>query len=100
MIEALSLAGALLAPVSHPAPAAPSSALSGASFSDALAGVASSAADGLRTAEATSILGLQGKASVQEVVESVMNAQQSLQTAIAIRDKAVAAYQSLTQMAI
>jgi flagellar hook-basal body complex protein FliE len=57
-------------------------------------------ADVLRTAEATSIMGVRGQASVQEVVESVLAAEQALQAAIAIRDKVVAAYLELSRMAI
>jgi len=34
------------------------------------------------------------------VVEAVMSAEQSLQTAVAIRDKVVAAYQEIVRMAI
>jgi flagellar hook-basal body complex protein FliE len=44
--------------------------------------------------------GLQGKASVQQVAESVMGAERTLQTSLAIRDKAVAAYQQISQMQI
>lgn len=72
----------------------------GADFGDVLAGVSTSAINALKNGEATSIDGLRGKASIQQVVESVMNADQSLRTALAIRDKAVAAYQSLAQMSI
>lgn len=57
-------------------------------------------ADVLRTAEATSILGVKGQASVQEVVETVLAAEQTLQAAIAIRDKVTAAYLELSRMAI
>ena len=43
---------------------------------------------------------LQGKASVQQVVEAVMSAERQLQTAIAVRDKVVAAYLEISRMAI
>ena len=39
-----------------------------------------------------------GKASVQQVVEAVMSAEQTLQGAIAIRDKVVAAYLEISRM--
>jgi flagellar hook-basal body complex protein FliE len=71
-----------------------------ADFGQILADASANAVNALKAGEATSIAGLQGKASVQQVVESVMNADQSLHTAVAIRDKMVAAYQALTQMAI
>jgi flagellar hook-basal body complex protein FliE len=54
----------------------------------------------LKADEAAAISGLQGQTSVQNVVESVMTAERSLQTAISIRDKLVSAYQSISQMAI
>lgn len=77
-----------------------SAAAVGVDFSQLLADASAGAANTLKSGEATAIAGLQGKASVQEVVESVMNAEQTLHAAIAIRDKLVGAYQSLTQMAI
>jgi flagellar hook-basal body complex protein FliE len=71
-----------------------------ADFGQMLSQVASDAVSSLKTGEATAISGIQGKASVQQVVEAVMNAQQNLQTAIAIRDKLVSAYQEVSRMAI
>jgi flagellar hook-basal body complex protein FliE len=71
-----------------------------ASFGEMMAQVASTAVDTLKAGEAASIQGIQGKASVQQVVEAVMSAEQTLQTAIAIRDKVVAAYQEISRMAI
>ena len=70
------------------------------SFADMLAQVSGEAMGTLRAAEATAISGLRGQASVLEVVESVKAAEQSLQTAISIRDKVVAAYQEISRMAI
>ncbi|ACB97206.1 flagellar hook-basal body complex protein FliE [Beijerinckia indica] len=81
-------------------PAASNITDSGTDFSAILSQVTNQAVDNLKTAEAASISGLQGKASVQQVVESMMTAQQSLQTAIAVRDKVVSAYQSISQMPI
>jgi flagellar hook-basal body complex protein FliE len=72
----------------------------GADFSQVLADVAASAVDTLRAGEATAISGISGNASVQSVVEAVMSAEQTLQTAIAVRDKLVAAYQEVSRMAI
>ncbi|GGF47797.1 flagellar hook-basal body complex protein FliE 2 [Azorhizobium oxalatiphilum] len=69
-------------------------------FSEVLASVSSEAIGTLRKGEATAISGIQGKASVQQVVEAVMSAEQTLQTALAVRDKVVAAYQEVSRMAI
>jgi flagellar hook-basal body complex protein FliE len=54
----------------------------------------------LKAAEVTSIKGVKGQASVQEVVEAVMAAEQTLQGGIAIRDKVVSAYLEISRMAI
>ncbi|KQO69554.1 flagellar hook-basal body protein FliE [Methylobacterium sp. Leaf469] len=75
-------------------------ALPGADFGDVMAQLAAGVRTSLRTGEATAISGIQGKASTQQVVEAVMSAEQSLQTAIAVRDKVVAAYLELSRMAI
>lgn len=69
-------------------------------FTAMLAQLASNAAETLKGAEAMSIAGVQGKASVQHVVEAVMSAEQTLQGAIAIRDKVVSAYLELSRMQI
>jgi flagellar hook-basal body complex protein FliE len=66
------------------------------SLSEAILGVA----EKLRHAEAVSISGIKGMASTQEVVEKVMAAEQSLQAAIAVRDKVVSAYLEVSRMAI
>ncbi len=79
---------------------AAASAASAADFSTMLARMSSDAVDSVRTGEATAISGIGGKASVQQVVEAIMNAEQTLQTAIAVRDKVVAAYQEISRMAI
>ena len=70
------------------------------SFGDMLAQVARGSADTLRAAEASSLQSIRGKASVQQVVDAVMAAEQTLQATIAVRDKVVGAYQELTRMQI
>ena len=69
-------------------------------FTTVLARAALSAIDTLKAGEAAAITGMQGKASVQQVAEAVMSAEQTLQTAIAVRDKVVAAYLELGRMQI
>ena len=71
-----------------------------ADFSTMLTRMSSDAVDQVKTAEASAISGITGKASVQQVVEAVMAAEQTVQTAIAVRDKVVAAYQEISRMAI
>ena len=80
--------------------AASATASGGADFGSVLSQVSGDAVKKLKGAEAASISGIEGKASTQDVVQSVMSAQESLQTALAIRDKSVAAFQEITRMAI
>lgn len=70
------------------------------SFGAMLEQVTNDAASKLKAGEATSIAGMEGKATVQQVVQSVMDAQQALQTVVAVRDKVVSAYQEVSRMAI
>jgi flagellar hook-basal body complex protein FliE len=72
----------------------------GETFLSALSNVATEAANNLKQAEQTSFDGLLGKANTREVVDAVMQAEQSLQTAIAFRDKIVNAYLEITKMQI
>lgn len=72
----------------------------GTDFGSMLARMAGDTADALKGAEAVSVAGIRDKASVQQVVESIMAAEQSLQTAIAVRDKVVSAYMEISRMAI
>ena len=72
----------------------------GPSFDQALAQVVGSAVDTLQAGEAVAIQGIQGAVSPMKVVDGVMAAQRSLQTVLAIRDKAVSAYQEVARMAI
>ena len=69
-------------------------------FGNMLARMAADTVDTLKAAEAASVAGITDKASVQQVVESVMAAEQSLQTALAIRDKVVSAYLEISRVTI
>ncbi|OYX02747.1 MAG: flagellar hook-basal body protein FliE [Rhizobiales bacterium 32-66-8] len=81
-------------------PTAASAAAGIADFSTVLARMSSDAVDSVKAGEAAAISGIQGKASVQNVVQAIMSAEQTVQTAIAVRDKVVAAYQEISRMAI
>lgn len=72
----------------------------GSDFGELLGGLFTSTANTVKHAEAVSIAGIKGKATVQQVVEAVMNAEQSLQGAIAVRDKVVTAYLEISRMQI
>jgi flagellar hook-basal body complex protein FliE len=69
-------------------------------FASMLAGIASEAIDKTRAAEATALQGVKGRASVEEVVSTIMEAERSLQTALAVRDKIAQAYLELSRMGI
>jgi flagellar hook-basal body complex protein FliE len=69
-------------------------------FSDMLTQMIGDTANTLRNAENKSIAGIQGQATVQEVVEAVMAADHSLKAAVAVRDKVTAAYLELSRMTI
>ncbi|HEY4193229.1 MAG TPA: flagellar hook-basal body complex protein FliE [Mesorhizobium sp.] len=70
------------------------------SFSQALADAANKTVGTMQNAEHLSIQGLKGDVDTREVVDAVMNAQQALQTAVAIRDKIVSAYLDVSRMSI
>ncbi|WP_363349772.1 flagellar hook-basal body complex protein FliE [Methylocystis echinoides] len=72
----------------------------GASFGDFLQQFSAQTVDSLKNGEAAAIAGVDGKASLQKVVGAVMQAERDLHTAIALRDKAVSAYQEISRMAI
>ncbi len=85
-------AATAVAPATGAAPAA--------DFSQVLANVATDAIGTVRAGEVAAISGIEGKASIQSVVASVMAAEQTLQAAVAIREKVVSAYQEISRMAI
>ena len=89
-----------VAPAARPTPPAAPAAASGVSFTDVLAQITGNPMESLKASEATAIAGIQGKVSAQQVVQSIMSAEESLQAAIAIRDKVVSAYQEISRMAI
>jgi len=72
----------------------------GASFGAMLAQAAGNTVETLKQAEQLSVDGIQGKADMREVVDAVMSAEQSLQAAVAIRDKIVTAFLDISRMAI
>jgi flagellar hook-basal body complex protein FliE len=69
-------------------------------FGSFLAQMVSDTAHTLKAGEATAVAGINGQASTNEVVQAVMTTEQTLQSAIAIRDKVVAAFLELSRMSI
>ncbi|MGA2491647.1 MAG: flagellar hook-basal body complex protein FliE [Roseiarcus sp.] len=76
------------------------SATGGTSFVDALGKAFTDSIASVQTGEAAAIQGLQGGMAPYKVVDSIMGAQRTLQSMLAIRDKAVSAYQEISRMAI
>ncbi len=70
------------------------------SFADILENFASQKIDGVKSGEAAAISGVTGDLPVHQVVDRVMTAERDLQTMIALRDKAVGAFQEITRMSI
>lgn len=72
----------------------------GADFGKVLADVTNNTVDALKAGESAAIGGITGSRSVQSVVDAMLNAEQALQTAVAVRDKLVSAYQEISRMNI
>jgi flagellar hook-basal body complex protein FliE len=87
-------------PLGGTAPATGSQAVPGNDFAQTMASMAADAISTVKTGETTAIAGMQGKAPLQQVVQAVMQADQALQTVVAVRDKVVAAYQEISRMQI
>ena len=69
-------------------------------FSDFMNSLGKNFVNNIEGAEKASMDGIMGKASAREVVDKVMTADQTLQTAMAFRDKIVSAYLELVKMPI
>ncbi len=72
----------------------------GKSFVDMLGQAVSNAIDTGRHSETMSARAIAGKADIGEVVSAVTNAELTLQTAVAIRDRIIRAYQDIISMPI
>ena len=72
----------------------------GQDFTKMLGQMSSDAVSSVKKAETMSVDALQGGSNLQQVVQAVMSAQENLQTALAVRDKSVAAFQEVTRMSI
>lgn len=106
MLPLVSLAATAVAPLAEAAATAltsasrPVDATNGASFGDVLQQFATQTIDSIKHGETTAIAGVEGAVSPQNVVSAVLQAERDLHTAVALRDKAVAAYQEISRMAI
>lgn len=69
-------------------------------FGQVLKNVVTDVVDMQKQAEITTINGIAGKADIQDVVLAISNAEQALETVVAVRDTAIKAYNSIMQMNI
>ena len=74
--------------------------VTGTSFSDMVKSSIEEAQELGQKAEQVTLSGIQGKASVHDVVLAVSNAEVALDTVVAFRDTAIKAYQSIFNMQI
>jgi flagellar hook-basal body complex protein FliE len=72
----------------------------GPTFASVMSDMAKNTVDTLKGAEAASFAGIKGTMGTRQVVDAVMQADQTLQTAIAVRDKVVSAFLDITKMQI
>jgi len=69
-------------------------------FGELLRQAAESAVDTLKQGEQVSLQGVTGKADIAQVAAAVANADATLQTIVAVRDRVIAAYQDIIKMTI
>src|ERR1700759_799694 len=74
--------------------------LPGPSFGDFLSGAIKDSVSTIRQGEQAATAQVAGKANLVDVVQQVNNAELTLDTVVAVRDKVVAAYQSIMNMPI
>lgn len=94
-LQALKGAAQTMAPTSAVGPVA-----GGKDFLSMVKDAAQGAIKTGQKAEALGIAGVAGQADVMDVVQAVGNAEVTLQTVVAVRDKMVNAYQELLRMPI
>jgi flagellar hook-basal body complex protein FliE len=72
----------------------------GEGFESVLKSLATGTVESLRNGESTAIAAIEGKATTQQAVMATMQAEQSLQAALAVRDKIVSAFLEISRMQV
>ena len=72
----------------------------GSSFADLIRGVAKDTIEASKAGEASAMGALTKGTSLVDVVTAVTNAEVALETAVAVRDRVIAAYQEIVRMPI
>lgn len=70
------------------------------SFAQTMTEAANETVSSLKKAEDTAMAGMQGSADPQSVVEAMLEAEMAIETAVAVRDKVVEAYQEILRMPV
>jgi flagellar hook-basal body complex protein FliE len=70
------------------------------SFAETMKNFGQGVVSNLKVAEGQSFAAIRGEVPTRDVVDAIMTAEQSLQTAVAIRDKMVTAYLEIARMQI
>ena len=73
---------------------------SGGGFGDLVRQAAGEVIGTLKQGEQTAFAGISGKADIAQVAAAVANAETTLETVVAVRDKVIAAYQDIIKMPI
>ncbi len=94
-VSAYAQAAKQVGPGLEAAPTGPSS-----TFADLLKDVATDAIQAGRHADKMTVAAIEGEASVTEVVTALANAEITLQTVVAVRDRVIQAYQEILRMPI
>jgi flagellar hook-basal body complex protein FliE len=84
----------------NPLPTAAAPVAGAGSFSEFLSDAVKQSVDTIKHGEAMAAKGAAGKADIIDVVNAVNAAEITLDTVVAVRDKVVAAYQSVANMSI
>lgn len=72
----------------------------GMSFAEMLGSQAQSVAGSLHSSEVIAAEGINGETGLRQVADAVMEAERSMQAAVVVRDKIVAAWLDVSRMAI
>ncbi|MEQ9124792.1 MAG: flagellar hook-basal body complex protein FliE [Alphaproteobacteria bacterium] len=86
--------------VAAPAPTAPEGGAKTGGFAAVLEDAARSAVETVQRSEQTAIKAASGDAELLDIVTSVNDAEQTLRTVVAVRDKVVQSYQEILRMPI
>ena len=86
--------------IARPAAAADTGAATGSQGGHAFAAIADDFMATLRAGESTAMQGMAGRADPQTVVEALAASELAIETAVAVRDRVIEAYQEILRMPV